>query len=143
MGTQLIFALLGVAGKVGGYLISNWLEERNSREQNRHELEMALANRPPPAHDSGFDDAHSSTRLTRRLLALMLIFAVCSVQLYCVLNAAQTFAIPTAKDPGFFGWLFGGVAESSLQVSLGWVALRILDIQTMCASFYFTPVGKK
>lgn len=142
MGTQLIFALLGIAGRIGGFLITNWLDSRDNDKERKHEYDLAKLDMQSQPFDAGFDNASDHTRWTRRCLALLFAVATVTVQVYCIYNANVSFPIPVPKDGGFFDWIFGGPSETTLQISLGYIAYKILDIQTMVASFYFTPVGK-
>ncbi|WOO43164.1 hypothetical protein [Rubellicoccus peritrichatus] len=141
MGSQLIFALLGIAGRIGGFLITNWLESRENDKERRHEYDLAKLEMESEPFDAGFDNASDHTRWTRRSLALVFAIAAVTVQVFCIYNAGITFPIPVSKDGGFFDWIFGGPSETTLEISLGYIAYKILDIQTMVASFYFTPVG--
>lgn len=145
MGSELIFALLGIAGKVGGFLITNWLQSNSEKRKYEHEKDLAyydMLNRSKHPVDAGFDNASDHTRWTRRVLGLALILTVCTVQWYCINNAGVTFTIPTLYEGGIFDWLFGTTNESSNEVSLGYIAYKILDLQFMCGAFYFTPVGR-
>lgn len=145
MGSELIFALLGVFGKVGSFLVTNWMQSASEDKKYRHEETLAkinVLNRSNNPVDDGFDNASDHTRWTRRCIGLMLIACVVAVQVYCVRNAGITFEIPTPYNGGIFDWLFGSTTESVNSISLGYIAYKILDLQFMCASFYFTPVGK-
>lgn len=139
MGLELIFAIFGAVAKVVVTGFAAWTEHKNLIEKNRHEREMAAANRPPIPHEHGFDTANSSTLWTRRILALQIIFTLCLVQAYCFLNAGIEFSYLTSSSPGIFDWLFGYTADQTIKVSLGQVGWDIVKIQFMVAAFYFTP----
>lgn len=138
---NLIFAALGVVGKLFGGLISAWLSDKQREKERYHELAMAKRAAEERPHDPGFDDAHDATRLTRRLVGLMVVFTASVIATLSAIYPSVSFDVPVGYAGGVLDWLLGTTETRTQTIAMGWFTLRYIELAFMACAFYFTPVS--
>ena len=91
----------------------------------------------------------SGSMWTRRILGMMLIGTLCYIGIYAIQNPGvelTTWLIPEAKQSWTLLWgflSFPATKEITVSLTLGHLAIMVVNIAAMCVGFYFTPGGRR
>ena len=148
---ELLMSLFSVAGSAG---FGSVLKIISGIIASRREHKLALiAERT--RRDRNFQaifkpgEQSPASAMTRRTLGVMLVGTICYMGIYAVQHAMQplvTFIIPEAKTSWslFWGFLKAPAGkEVTVVLTLGHLAIMIINIAAMAVGFYFTPSGRR
>lgn len=131
--------LFGSVAKVIASMIGKWMEMKRTRD-------LLIANadiNKIKALQGGVDTLSTGGKVTRRILALMLIGTWCFIMLWHVFHPDTTYSILIPKTPGLlFSWIFGATDQSIVEISAGYLLWVNYNIISMIAGFYFTKIEK-
>jgi len=148
---ELIMSLFSVAGSAGFGSILKLFSGALAGRREHKLATIAAMSKSDRNFQAIFKPGEQSqgSNVTRRILGMMLTGTICYIGIYAVQNPGIeliTWIIPEAKQSWamFWGFLkFPASKEITVVITLGHLAIMVINIGAMAVGFYFTPSGRR
>ena len=148
---ELLMSLFSVAGSAGFGSILKLLSGALAGRRDHKLAVIAAMSKSDRNFQAIFKPGQQSkgSSVTRRILGMMLVGTICYIGIYAVQNPGVeliTWIIPEAKQSWAMLWgflKFPASKEITVVITLGHLAIMVINIGAMAVGFYFTPSGSR